>query len=132
MKINSNLYQRLLFWLGVLNDLKNRGVQDVLIFSVDGLAGIKETITAAYPKPEIQRCIIHQLRNSFKYVSYKHLREFANDFKLVYKAINEEEAFENLAKIEEKWGNKYPHAINSWERNWDVLSPFFKYPIYPI
>lgn len=118
------------FWLGVLNDLKNRGVQDVLIFSVDGLTGIKEAITAAYPKSEIQRCIIHQLRNSFKYVSYKHLREFANDFKSVYKAVNEEEALENLAKIEEKWGNKYPHAINSWERNWDVLSPFFKYPDY--
>lgn len=118
------------FWLGVLNDLKNRGVQDVLIFSVDGLTGIKEAITAAYPKSEIQRCIIHQLRNSFKYVSYKHLREFANDFKSVYKAVNEEEALENLAKIEEKWSNKYPHPINSWERNWDVLSPFFKYPDY--
>ena len=77
------------FWLGVLNDLKNRGVQEVLIFSVDGLTGLKEAILAAYPKSEIQRCVIHQLRNSFKYVSYKHLKEFSSDFKAVYKAINE-------------------------------------------
>lgn len=116
------------FWLGVLNDLKNRGLQDVLIFSVDGLTGLKEAILAAYPKAEIQRCIVHQLRNSFKYVSYKHLREFANDFKSVYKAINEDEALENLGELENKWGDKYPYAIRSWEANWDVLSPFFKYP----
>jgi putative transposase len=116
------------FWLGVLNDLKNRGLQDVLIFSVDGLTGLKEAILAAYPKAEIQRCIVHQLRNSFKYVSYKHLKEFANDFKSVYKAINEDEALENLGELEEKWGDKYPYAIKSWEMNWDVLSPFFKYP----
>lgn len=81
--------------------MKNRGVQDVLIFNVNGLTSLKEAITAAYPKSEIQRCIIHQLRNSFKYVNYKHLREFANDFKSVYKAINEEEALENLANVEE-------------------------------
>lgn len=76
------------FWLGVLNDLKNRGLQDVLIFNVDGLTGLKKTINAAYLKLQIQRCVIHQPRNSFKYVSYKHLREFANNFKSVYKAIN--------------------------------------------
>ena len=116
------------FWLGVLNDLKNRGVQDVLIFSVDGLTGLKEAITAAYPKSEIQRCVIHQLRNSFKYVSYKDVKEFASDFKEVYKAVNEETAFEKLGNLEEKWGKKYPYAIKSWEANWDVLSPFFKYP----
>ncbi|WP_202906779.1 transposase, partial [Abyssisolibacter fermentans] len=72
--------------------------------------------------------IIHQLRNSFKYVSYKDLKSFAKDFKEVYKATNEEVALENLAELEEKWGNKYPHAIKSWYSNWDVLSPFFKYP----
>ncbi|MEW8974094.1 MAG: IS256 family transposase [Tissierellaceae bacterium] len=116
------------FWLGVLNDLKNRGVQEVLIFSVDGLTGLKEAILATYPKSEVQRCIIHQLRNSFKYVGYKHLKEFSNDFKSVYKAVNEEEALENLASLEEKWGSKYPYSIKSWETNWDVLSPFFKYP----
>ncbi len=117
------------FWLGVLNDLKNRGVEDVLIFSVDGLTGLKEAIQAAYPNAEIQRCIIHQLRNSFKYVSYKDLREFANDFKEVYKAVNEEEGYQKLLDLEEKWGKKYPYAIKSWDMNWDVLSPFFKYPI---
>lgn len=117
------------FWLGVLNDLKNRGVKDVLIFSVDGLTGIKEAIQAAYPNSEIQRCIIHQLRNSFKYVSYKHLREFANGFKEVYKAVNKEEGYEKLCELKEKWEEKYPYAIKSWEMNWDVLSQFFKYPI---
>lgn len=116
------------FWLGVLNDLKNRGLEDVLIFCVDGLTGLKEAIHASYPKAEIQRCIIHQLRNSFKYVSYKDLKEFSRDFKEVYKAVNEDDAYENLGELEEKWGKKYPHAIRSWEVNWDVLSPFFKYP----
>lgn len=116
------------FWLGVLNDMKNRGLEDVLIFSVDGLKGLKEAILAAYPKSEIQRCVIHQLRNSFRYVSYKDIKEFAKDFKEVYKAINEEEAALNLVELEEKWGEKYPYAIKSWEMNWDVLSPFFKYP----
>ncbi len=116
------------FWLGVLNDLKNRGVQEVLVFCVDGLTGLKEAIFATYPKSEVQRCIIHQLRNSFRYVSYKHLREFSRDFKTVYKATNEDEALANLAELEEKWGSKYPHAIRSWQTNWDVLSPFFKYP----
>lgn len=116
------------FWLGVLNDLKNRGVEEVLIFSVDGLTGIKEAIQAAYPKAEIQRCIIHQLRNSFKYVSYKDIKQFARDFKEVYKAVNEETALEKLDELDEKWGSKYPYAIKSWITNWDVLAPFFKYP----
>jgi len=116
------------FWLGVLNDLKNRGVEDILIFSVDGLTGIKEAIQAAYPKAEIQRCIIHQLRNSFKYINYKHIKEFARDFKEVYKAVNEVAALEKLNELDEKWGSKYPYAIKSWVTNWDVLSPFFRYP----
>ena len=116
------------FWLGVLNDLKNRGVEDVLLFCVDGLTGIKEAISAAYPKAEIQRCIIHQLRNSFKYVPYKDLKAFSQDFKKVYGAINEEEALSNLYEIKEKWGKQYPYAFKSWENNWDVLSPFFKFP----
>ncbi|MTI65931.1 MAG: IS256 family transposase [Firmicutes bacterium] len=116
------------FWLGVLNELKNRGLKDILIFSVDGLTGFKEAVQAAYPKAEIQRCIIHQLRNSFKYVSYKHRKEFAKDFKAVYKAVNEKSAYENLNDLKEKWGEKYPFALKSWEMNWDVLSPFFKYP----
>jgi len=116
------------FWLGVLNDLKNRGVEEALIFSVDGLTGLKEAIQATFPNAEVQRCIIHQLRNSFKYISYKDLREFSKDFKNVYRAVNEEAALENLAKLDEKWGKRYPYALISWEMNWDVLSPFFKYP----
>lgn len=103
-------------------------LEDVLIFSVAGLTGLKEAINAAYPKAEIQRCVIHQLRNSFKYVSYKDRREFVKDFKTVYTAINEDDALENLFKVKEKWDNKYPFAIKSWEANWDILSPSFKFP----
>lgn len=117
------------FWLGVLNELKNRGVNDVLIFSVDGLPGMKEAIQASFPKSEIQRCIIHQLRYSFKYVNYKDRKEFAKDFKKVYTAVNEEVAYENLMELQEKWSKKYPYAIKSWDSNWDVLSPFFKFPL---
>lgn len=116
------------FWLGVLNDLKSRGVEDVLLFSVDGLTGIREAIQAVYPKSEIQRCIIHQLRNSFKYISYKDIKEFSKDFKSVYTAINEESALDELCSIKEKWGKQYPFAFQSWENNWDILSSFFKYP----
>ena len=87
------------FWLGVLNELKNRGLEDVLIFNVDGLTGMKEAINATFPNSEIQRCIIHQLRNSFKYVSYKNRKEFAKDFKCVYTGINEESGFENLKEV---------------------------------
>jgi transposase-like protein len=116
------------FWLGVLNELKNRGVEDVLMFCVDGLTGLKEAIEAAFPKSEVQRCIIHQLRNSFKYVSYKDLKAFSKDFKQVYTAASEDIAIERLYEIKEKWGKQYPYAIRSWENNWDVLSPFFKFP----
>lgn len=116
------------FWLGILNELKNRGVADVLLFCVDGLTGLKEAIEAAFPKAEIQRCIIHQLRNSFKYVSYKDIKEFSKDFKSVYTAVSEDEALDELCMLKDKWGQKYPFALRSWEANWDVLSPFFKFP----
>ncbi len=116
------------FWLGVLNELKTRGVEEILLFSVDGLTGIKEAIAAVYPNAMIQRCIIHQLRNSFKYVSYKNIKEFSKDFKSVYTAVSEEEALENLYKLKEKWGKQYPYAFRSWESNWEVLSSFFKFP----
>lgn len=115
------------FWLGVLNELKNRGVDDVLLFCVDGLTGLKEAISTAFPKAEIQRCIIHQLRNSFKYVSYKDSKAFSKDFKEVYTAVSEELALDKLYQLKDKWGKQYPFAIRSWESNWDVLSPFFKY-----
>lgn len=115
------------FWLGMLNDLKNRGVQDVLFFCVDGLSGFKEAINAVYPKAEVQRCVIHMLRNSFKYVSYKDIRKFSSDFKAVYKAPTEEVALAELATLKETWGKKYPYAISNWEANWDVVRPFFQF-----
>lgn len=115
------------FWLGMLNDLKNRGVMDVLFFCVDGLSGFKEAIHSVYPKAQVQRCVIHMLRNSFKYVSYKDIKKFASDFKSVYKASNEELALVELEMLKEKWGKKYPYAINNWESNWDVISPFFSF-----
>ncbi|MPW27375.1 IS256 family transposase [Alkalibaculum sp. M08DMB] len=113
------------FWLGILNDLKNRGLQEALFFCVDGLAGFKEAINAVYPKARVQRCIIHMLRNSFKYVSYKDIKKFASDFKSVYRAPNEQAALTELENMKETWGKKYPYAISNWEMNWDVVSPFF-------
>lgn len=118
------------FWLSVLNDLKNRGVQDVLIFCVDGLNGFKEAIGAAFPFSKIQRCIIHQIRSSMKYVPYKDKKAFVADLKSVYTAVNESEALENLIDIKEKWVDKYPNAIKSWEDNWDNLSTFFEFSPY--
>ena len=115
------------FWLGMLNDLKNRGVKEVLFFCVDGLTGFKEAINAVYPDAEVQRCIIHMLRNSFKYVSYKDIKKFASDFKAVYKAPTEEVALSELEGVKEIWGKKYPYALNSWEQNWDVVRPFFQF-----
>lgn len=96
------------FWLGMLNDLKNRGVQDVLFFCVDGLPGFKEAIQAVYPQAEIQRCVIHMLRNSFKYINYSDLKRFASDFKAVYNAPNETAALSELETIKEKWGKSTP------------------------
>ena len=99
------------FWLGMLNDLKNRGVKDVLFFCVDGLPGFKEAIQAVYPQAEIQRCVIHMLRNSFKYVNYNDLKKFSSDFKEVYNAPNETAALTELENMKEKWGKKYPRRI---------------------
>ena len=116
------------FWLGMLNDLRNRGVKDVLFFCVDGLPGFKEAIQAAFPKAEIQRCVIHMLRNSFKYVSYKDLKKSASDFKVVYNAPNEATALSELENVKEIWGRKYPYAISNWENNWEDVSSFFQFP----
>jgi len=116
------------YWLNILNELRNRGVKDILIASVDGLTGFTEAINAAFPQTEVQRCIIHQIRNSTKYVSYKDLKSFTADLKLVYQAVNEEAALTQLDRFEEKWGDRYPLAINSWRKNWTELATFFKYP----
>ncbi len=116
------------YWLKVLNELKNRGVKDVLITTVDGLTGFEDAIKAVYPNAEVQRCIVHQLRNTFKYVSYKDIKELASDFKSVYKAPTKDSAWNNLMSVKEKWSKKYPLPFKSWEDNWESLSTYFKYP----
>lgn len=116
------------FWLGVLNDLRNRGILDVLIFCVDGLKGFKEAINAAYPQSKIQRCVIHQIRYSMQYIPYSDRKKFVNDLKEVYTAVNEEIALEKLEKLSEIWSKKYPHAVKTWYDNWDVLSTMFIFP----
>lgn len=114
-------------WLSVLNDLKNRGTQDILILCSDGLTGLKDAISTVYPNTEYQRCIVHQIRNSLKYVKHDNKKELAKDLKRVYTASTAEQGYEILNELEEKWGKKYPSAIRSWQDNWDSLSTFFKY-----
>ncbi len=115
------------FWLGVLNSLKNRGVQDILILCSDGLTGIKDAISTAFPKTEQQRCIVHMVRNTLKYVANKDMKAFAKDLKTIYTSANEESALSRLESVTEKWSEHYPHAMNRWNDNWDVISPIFKY-----
>ena len=115
------------YWLEVVTDLQNRGVKDILIASIDGLKGFSEAIQSVFPKTKIQRCIIHQIRNSMKYVAWKDRKEFVADLKLIYKASTKEEAEMNLLKLAEKWGKKYAIAVRSWENNWDELSTYFEY-----
>ena len=115
------------YWLGVLNSLKNRGVKDVMIICADGLSGIKEAIQAAFPKTEYQRCIVPQIRNTLKYVSYKDMKDFASDLKKIYLAPDEAKGKEQLEIVTNKWDSKYPNSMKSWHNNWDVLSPIFKF-----
>lgn len=115
------------YWLGVLNGLKNRGVKDILIASVDGLSGFVEAINTAFPNTEVQRCVIHQIRSSTKYVSYKDVKEFTSDLKPIYQAPTEESALDALLCLEEKWGSKYPVGVKSWRSNWNELSVMYKY-----
>lgn len=116
------------FWMQVLTDLQNRGVKDILIASIDGLKGFPDAINAVFPQTEVQLCIVHQIRNSLKYVASKHQKVFANELKFVYKAFTKEEAELELDKMEEKWGKKYPIVFESWRNKWDNLSNYFKYP----
>jgi len=115
------------FWLGVLNDLKARGVEDILIACIDGLTGFPEAIAASFPKTEIQLCIVHQIRNSLKYIVSKDQKPFMADLKTVYKAETKELAEQRLLELDENWGKKYPMVIRSWENKWDELSAYFKY-----
>lgn len=116
------------FWLGVLNDLKNRGVEDILIACKDGLSGFSDAISSAFPKTEIQLCVIHQIRNSLKYVSYKERKALMVDLKKVYQALTLDEAEYAFEEFKEKWGKKHPIIIKSWTKNWDELTTYFKYP----
>ena len=116
------------FWLQVLTDLSNRGVKDILIASVDGLTGFPEAINSIFPQTEVQLCVIHQIRNSLKYIASKNKKEFMKDLKKVYRAVSKKEAETELDLLEEKWGKKYPIVIKSWRNKWDNLSNYFKYP----
>ncbi len=115
------------YWLSVLNELKNRGVRDILILCADGLTGIKEAIAAAFPKTEYQRCIVHQVRNTLKYVPDKDRKAFATDLKTIYHASDESKAREALERVNEKWSPKYPNSMKRWYDNWDAVSPIFKF-----
>jgi len=117
------------YWLKVLNELKSRGVEDVLIFSVDGLAGISKAIKNVYPQADIQRCIVHQVRNSLRYVPWKERKQVANDLKQIYQASTIEQARLKLEEFEERWSDKYPHIGRSWRANWDELMTYFEYPV---
>jgi len=115
------------FWLGVLSDLRARGVEDILIASIDNLKGFAEAIQSTFPKTEIQSCIVHQIRNSLKYVASKDQKSFLTDLKEVYKSATKDLAEQQLDVLEQKWGKKYPLVIKSWRTNWDKLSTYFKY-----
>ena len=115
------------FWLAVLTDLENRGVEDILIVCIDGLKGFPQAIGTIFPKTEIQLCIIHQIRNSLKYISYKNKKEFVKDLKLIYEAETQDYAESQLLYVAEKWEKKYPIVIKSWNENWEHLSTYFKY-----
>ncbi|WP_038891069.1 IS256 family transposase [Yersinia enterocolitica] len=116
------------FWLSVLTDLQNRGVKDILIACVDGLTGFPEAINSIYPDTEVQLCVIHQIRNSIKYVASKHHKAFMADLKPVYRAVSKEAAETALDELEEKWGQQYPVVLQSWRRKWENLSHYFRYP----
>jgi len=116
------------FWLSVITDLNNRGVKDILIACVDGLKGFPEAINSIFPNTEVQLCIVHQIRNSMKYVASKNQKEFMADLKPVYKALTRDAAEMALDELEEKWGKKYPIVITSWRSKWENLAVYFKYP----
>ncbi len=116
------------FWLNVLNDLKSRGVMDVYLFCTDGLCGMMEAIRAVYPQSRLQRCIVHQIRSSTRFVSWKDIKQVVADLKKIYTSVTLDEAEENLLQFSEKWRKQYPSCVKSWEENWEVLSTFYEYP----
>ena len=116
------------FWLSVLNDLKSRGIMDVYLFCTDGLCGMMEAIQAVYPQSRLQRCIVHQIRSSTRFVNWKDIKQVAADLKKIYTAVTLDEAEDALLQFGEKWRKQYPSCVKSWEDNWDVLSTFYEYP----
>jgi len=116
------------FWLRVMTELKNRGVQDIFIACVDGLKGMPEAICSVFPETEIQLCVIHLIRNSIKYLPYKYSKEFIADLKSIYRAVSENEAWDALSSLQEKWAVRYPLAVNPWVNHWDNIKTFFKFP----
>ncbi|KAB7725160.1 IS256 family transposase [Rudanella paleaurantiibacter] len=116
------------FWLTVLTDLKQRGVEDILISCVDGLKGFDTAINTVFPRTTVQLCIVHQLRNSFRFIPDKHLKEFVKAIKTVYQAPTAEQGWENLQWMQEQWGSRYPQALAGWVSNWSLLSSFYDYP----
>jgi len=117
------------FWMSVLTDLKSRGVEDILITVTDNLNGFTDTIRAVFPQSTTQICVVHQIRNSSRYVVWKDMKEFMGDMKEIYTSANREQAASALAHFEQKWGSKYRHAVQSWHRNWDDLTAFFDFPV---
>jgi len=117
------------FWLGVLTELKARGLKDVFIFSVDGLTGIEDAIRAAYSRADVQRCVVHQIRNSMRYASYKDRRELARDLKSVYGSGTLQEAEGQMDRFQARWAGVYPHVVKSWRAHWHTLTTFFRYPV---
>lgn len=115
------------FWLNVLTDLQNRGVHDILIACVDGLKGFPDAIQSVFPNTTVQLCVVHQIRNSIKYVGSKHQKEFLKDLKRIYGAVSKEAAEAELFNLNEKWGEKYPIVIKSWEDNWEKLTEYFQF-----
>ena len=115
------------YWLGVLNSLKNRGIQDILILCSDGLTGLKEAIATAFPKTEHQRCIVHMVRNTLKYVANKDMKDFAKDLRTIYTAPDEKIAAKRLDEVDKKWTPHYPASMKRWHDNWDVITPIFKF-----
>lgn len=117
------------FWMGVLTDLKARGVEDILVTVTDNLSGFTDTIKTVFPESTTQICVVHQIRNSCRYVVWKEKKEFTSDMKLIYNAPTKESASQELDNFEQKWGSKYPYAIRSWRANWDELTSFFDFPL---
>lgn len=117
------------FWMSVLTDLKARGVEDILITVTDNLNGFTDTIKTVFPQSTTQICVVHQIRNSCKYVVWKDMKEFTADMKEIYTSVNREQATSALDHFEQKWGSKYRHAVQSWRRNWDDLTAFFDFPV---